>query len=157
MKIHLLEDARATQLLVKTRLEKEGYQVDCVDNGHQGFQLATSHSYDAIISDIQLPHWDGFKFIEPMQVVYPKLPIIIVSGAEKNEQTRKRLANYANITAHLPKPFDFQRLFDLLQAIPAQSHTHLSKKSRIICTIGPVSKNKSIISEMILAGMDVAR
>ena len=157
MKILLLEDAKATQLLVKTRLEREGHQVDCVDNGHQGFQLATSNSYDAIISDIQMPHWDGFKFIEAMQVVCPKIPIIIVSGAEKDEATRKRLGKYTNVTAELPKPFHFNDLFALLHDIPAQSHTHLSKKARIVCTIGPASNTRKIIGKMILAGMDVAR
>ena len=79
MRILVLEDSRPNQMLVKARLEKAGHQVELVANGHQGFVLATSSTYDIVISDIGMPHWDGFKFIEAMQVVCPQLPIVIIS------------------------------------------------------------------------------
>lgn len=157
MRILILEDVKSTQVLVQRRLEKVGHQVDAVDNGHQGFQLATANSYDAIISDIRMPHWDGFKFIEAMQVVCPHLPIIIVSSAEKEQEVVERLALYTNVLALLPKPFNFDSLFSLLANIQVQSHVGIKKKARIVCTIGPASNSASMLGKMIVAGMDVAR
>ncbi len=157
MRILILEDAKSTQLLVKKRLEKEAHQVDAVDNGHQGFQLATANSYDAIISDISMPHWDGFKFIEAMQVVSPQMPIIIVTSSDGDPGVKERLALQGNVMALLPKPFDFKKLFSLLAKIRVQSHVGVNKKARIVCTIGPASSNSKTIGQMIIAGMDVAR
>lgn len=157
MRILVLEDAQSTQVLVTKRLEKEGHDVDAVDNGHQGFQLATANSYDVIISDIRMPHWDGFKFIEAMQVVSPHLPIIIVTSADKDRDVKERLAGYSNVLALLPKPFDFPRLFELLSTIQIKSHPGVNKKARIVCTIGPASNSAKTLGQMIVAGMDVAR
>ncbi len=157
MRILVLEDAKSTQLLVKKRFEKAGHLVDAVDNGHQGFQLATANIYDVIISDIRMPHWDGFKFIEAMQVVCPHLPIIIVSSADKEQGVVERLAKHGNVKALLPKPLDFNYLFKLLADIRIQSHVGVNKKARIVCTIGPASSDTKTIGQMILAGMDVAR
>ena len=157
MRILILEDGKSTQLLVKKRLEKENHTVEAVDNGHQGFQLATTNSYDAIISDIRMPHWDGFKFIEAMQVVCPHLPIIIMTSADKNQQVLAKLKEYANVLAISPKPVDFTLLFKILAKLQVQSHVGINKKARIVCTIGPASSDAKTLGQMIVAGMDVAR
>ena len=157
MRILLLEDSHAIQLLTKARLEKEGHEVDAVDNGQQGFQLATGKSYDVIVSDIQMPHWDGFKFIEAMEVISPQLPIVIVSSSENDPLVTKRLHKMNNVMAVVPKPLDFQLLFNLLGKVQIQGHQGVKKQARIVCTIGPASNNAKILGQMIVAGMNVAR
>ena len=157
MRILLLEDSHAIQLLTKTRLEKEDHEVDAVDNGQQGFQLATGKSYDVIVSDIQMPHWDGFKFIEAMEVISPHLPIIIVSSSESDPNVSERLKKQKNVMAVLPKPLDFNVLFSLLGKVQVQAHQGVNKQARIVCTIGPASNDSRILGQMIVAGMNVAR
>lgn len=157
MRILLLEDSQSIQLLTKTRLEKADHEVDAVDNGQQGFQLATRNSYDLIISDIEMPHWDGFKFIEAMKVISPYLPIIIVSASEYDPLVMERLKKQKNIMAVLPKPLDFTVLFTLLEKVQIQGHQGVNKQARIVCTIGPASSDTKILGQMIVAGMNVAR
>ncbi len=157
MHILLLEDNKSTQTLIQRRLEKEGHTIDVVDNGHQGFLLATSTSYDAIISDIKVPHWDGFKFLEATEVVCPHLPIIIITSSHDDLETQKRLEKFNNVIDTLPKPFDFTYLFETLASLPSQSHNSVNKMARIVATIGPSSSSEEILGKMILAGMDIAR
>ncbi|MFT5728023.1 MAG: pyruvate kinase [Desulforhopalus sp.] len=157
MRILLLEDSHAIQLLTKIRLEKEDHEVDAVDNGQQGFQLATGKSYDVIVSDIQMPHWDGFKFIEAMEVISPHLPIIIVSSSESGPKVSERLKKQKNVMAVLPKPLDFNILFSLLGKVQVQAHQGVNKQARIVCTIGPASNDTKTLGQMIVAGMNVAR
>ncbi len=157
MRILILEDNKSVQMLLQKRLEKEGHEIESVDNGHQGFQLATSNSYDVIISDIKMPHWDGFKFIDAVQVICPHIPIIIITSDYDDSKTIERLNECANVCSIFPKPVDFVVLFDRLVSITPQSHTNVNKKARIVCTVGPACDNPAKLGQMMLAGMDVAR
>ena len=157
MQILLLEDHPVTQKLIQHRLESQGHHVNALDNGHQGFREATANSYDLIISDIEMPHWDGFKFIEAMEVVAPHLPIVIITGSEEEQVVEHKRARYTNIAATLRKPVDFDTLFATLHQIRHKTHLRINKKARIVATIGPSSSSEEVIGKMILAGMDVAR
>ncbi len=157
MRILVLEDSKPTQHLLRSRLEKEGCVVDVADNGHQGFQLATANAYDAILTDLQMPHWDGFRFIEAIGVVNPHLPILVLTSTLDDHETVERLHQYSNVLGVLAKPFDFDDLFKRLAGIPRQTHTSVNKKAKIVCTIGPASNTPEMLGKMILAGMDVAR
>lgn len=157
MRILILEDNPLIKKLLQSRLEAQGHEVEAVDNGHQGFQLATSVGYDVIISDIMMPHWDGFKFIEATEVVCPHLPIIIVTSSYDDNETRKRLNKCTNVIATLPKPIDFENLFEQLITVPKQIHTSVNKRGKIVCTLGPSCDTTATLSKMMLAGMDIAR
>lgn len=157
MRILILEDNPLVKKLLQSRLEGQGHDVEAVENGHQGFQLATSVTFDVIISDIMMPHWDGFKFIEATEVVCPHLPIIIVTSAFDNDEVRTRLSKCTNVIASLPKPIDFPILFEHLSTVSRQTHTTVNKKAKIVCTVGPSSDTESTLSKMMLAGMDIAR
>ena len=157
MDILILEDNKVLQALYRRRLEEQGHQVEIVDNGHQGFLLATAHHYDLIISDVAMPHWDGFKFIEAMQVVCPQVPIIIATASHETIDVRRRLERFPNVMEILTKPIKFDHLFSSLPERNVCTHSNLNKKARIVCTLGPASKDPEIIGRMILAGMDVAR
>ncbi|WP_448871445.1 pyruvate kinase [Desulfobulbus propionicus] len=157
MRILVLEDSKPTQHLLRSRLEKEGCKVDVADNGHQGFQLATANAYDAILTDIQMPHWDGFKFIEAIGVVSPHLPILVITSSMDDREVLDRLHNHDNVLGVLAKPFDFEALFKQLAGVPRQTHARFNKKAKIVCTIGPASNAPEMLGRMILAGMDVAR
>ncbi|MBC8317722.1 MAG: pyruvate kinase [Desulfobulbaceae bacterium] len=157
MRVLVVEDSEPTRLLVVSRLAKEGHDVDFAENGRQGFLKATSNQYDVLISDIFMPEWDGFKFISAMKVVSPHLPIIVVSSSYAEKELRDRLHEFENIVEILPKPIDFNILFNILKTIKVQTHNAIRKMARIVCTIGPASDSPEMLGRMIVAGMDVAR
>ena len=44
-------------------LRVDGYEVDTVDNGQDGFDYAASDIYDVVILDVMLPKMDGFQVV----------------------------------------------------------------------------------------------
>src|SRR5262249_36863784 len=59
MKLLVVEDDRETALYLVKGLAESGYTVDRAGDGREGFFLATSGSYDAIVLDRMLPSMDG--------------------------------------------------------------------------------------------------
>jgi pyruvate kinase len=157
MRILVLDDSAVSRKLLERRLSQQGYSTESADNGRQGFLLATSRQYDAIISDLNMPGWDGFKFIEAMKVVCPRIPIIVISGSFDDHEVRERLLAFEMVIGVLGKPFDFDKINALLSGLKSQTQNSVRKMARIVATIGPASRDEETLGQMILAGMDVAR
>ncbi|MCB2181019.1 MAG: pyruvate kinase [Desulfobulbaceae bacterium] len=157
MEILLLDDSPVISTLLQAQLKKMGHRVDAVENGQQGFHKATSRHYDLVLTDIVMPQWDGFKFIEAMKVVCPQCPIIVMSGSLEETDISSRLSMFSNVIGFLPKPIHPSRLKELIERVKRSVNINLKKMARIICTVGPASESPEILGQMILAGMDIAR
>ena len=157
MRILVLEDSASSRKLLEARLVRVGHMVDLADNGRQGFLLATSNQYDVIITDLNMPGWDGFKFIEAMRVVCPRIPILVISASFDELEIRERLMACEMVVGVFGKPLDFESILAVLANLKEQSGIALRKMARIVATIGPASNDRETLGKMILAGMDVAR
>jgi len=157
MRILILDDSEVSRKLLETRLSQQGHSTESADNGRQGFLLATSRQYDVIISDLHMPGWDGFQFIEAMKVVCPRIPIIVISGSYADLEIRERLLTFDMVIGVFGKPFDFNEIAELLSGLKSQSNSSVRKMARIVATIGPASSDEATLGKMVLAGMDVAR
>ncbi len=157
MHILLLEDAPVISAMLAAQLTRMGHTVDTVDNGQQGFYRATSRHYDLVISDIVMPKWDGYKFLEAMLVVEPLCPVIAISSSVEEQTVRRQLAAFANVIGFLPKPVKVARLAELLERVTIHHREKVRKLTRIVCTVGPASASTDTLGRMVLAGMDIAR
>lgn len=61
MKILVVEDDKKLGGFVRKGLEARGFVVDFTDNGDDGYSLATTRPYDALVLDIMLPGRDGLS------------------------------------------------------------------------------------------------
>jgi two-component system, OmpR family, response regulator MtrA len=59
-RILLVEDDRSVREAATLVLERAGFAVDAVDDGHSGIENARQHPYDAVVLDLMLPEVDGF-------------------------------------------------------------------------------------------------
>jgi two-component system sensor histidine kinase and response regulator WspE len=68
-------------------LENRGYKVDTAVNGMEGWNAIRTHSYDLVISDIDMPRMNGIELVKQMKS-HPRLydiPVIIVSYRDREE------------------------------------------------------------------------
>lgn len=93
-KILILDDSVTTRTMIKNILSNIGYIVDVVSEAEEALiKLKTNH-YDLIITDLTMPHIDGYQFVEMLKTdeMYADIPVIVMSSISKNLAMEKLTA-----------------------------------------------------------------
>lgn len=90
-KILLVEDDRAIQVLIKTILEKAGYQVYAAFDAMQGLMAARQQAPDLIILDMMMPAGGGASVFERVRNLASTsaTPILIYSALDAADIAKK--------------------------------------------------------------------
>lgn len=96
--------------LVASLLADEGFVVDRAFDGEEAWQLASHHQPDLVISDISMPRLSGFDLLRRLRAErsLSLIPVILMSAV-----AREVLVGDATFLA---KPFDIDRMLDLVEA-----------------------------------------
>tara|TARA_R110001583_G_scaffold25521_9_gene92243 strand:- start:10728 stop:11090 length:363 start_codon:yes stop_codon:yes gene_type:complete len=102
--IVLAEDNSTLSLLLKFRLEKEGYKFFPAEDGKKAIELIEEHKPDLILTDIMMPFISGLEVISHVRNnLNMKIPIIVFSSAGQEEIVLKAFNLGAN--DFMSKPF----------------------------------------------------
>ena len=85
--LHLEDDARDAEL-IRLRLESAGLacNITCV-NSRKSFESALAgETFDLVLSDYNVPGYDGLSALRHTRQVRPDLPVIIISGGLSEEE-----------------------------------------------------------------------
>lgn len=116
-KILYIEDTENNQILIRRRLEQNGYEVITADNAEIGLSLAASHLPDLILMDMSLPGLDGWEATRRLKQnpCTKSIPVIALT-AHVMQGDRER-ALEAGCDDYDTKPFHFVRLFAKMEAL----------------------------------------
>ncbi|MGO4905236.1 response regulator transcription factor [Flavobacterium sp. W20_MBD1_R3] len=85
-KIVLAEDNSVFLLLLKFRLEKEGYIILTAIDGKKAIELIEEHNPELILTDIMMPFISGLEVISHVRnKLHMQTPIIVFSSAGQEE------------------------------------------------------------------------
>ena len=115
MRILVVEDEHKIASSIKRGLEQEGYAVDVAYDGEQGYDLASSESYDAIVLDLMLPKIDGLTICSKLREEEKHTPILILTAKGFLSDRVNGLNTGAD--DYLVKPFAFEELLARLRAL----------------------------------------
>jgi len=89
-------------------LTKNGYNVEVVRNANETLERLHKgdKKFDLLITDMNMPEWDGACSVIGAGVIDKDLKIIIVSGYLHNPDYEFVMNVASNISAVIPKPFD---------------------------------------------------
>lgn len=103
-KIVLAEDNSVLSLLLKYRLEKEGYKLLIAVDGKQAIELIEEHNPELILTDIMMPFVSGLEVISYVRnKLNSQTPVIVFSSAGQEEIVLK--AFDLGATDFMSKPF----------------------------------------------------
>lgn len=115
MKVLVIEDEKKIAAFIRKGLEAQGFVVDIAHHGDEGFELATSRPYDALVLDIMLPGRDGLSILRQLRERKIAVPVILLTArSELNERVEG-----LNLGAddYLTKPFHIEELIARLHAV----------------------------------------
>ena len=85
-------------------------------SGRKAWQLIQGERFSALITDLHMPHMDGFELIERVRAArLAYLPIIVVSG-DSDPETPERVRRLA-ADAYFAKPYSPAAVRDMLERL----------------------------------------
>ncbi len=109
--ILIVEDSSTMRSLIASTLEDVGdYEITEAASGFEALKILPGHSFDIIITDINMPDINGLELINFVKKhpSYQETPLIIVTTEKSKEDRKKGMALGAN--AYITKPFDPEEL-----------------------------------------------
>jgi DNA-binding NtrC family response regulator len=111
----LIEDEPSIMALVSATLERNGYEVECIESGAEALRLLEKGQYLGVVSDMRTPGGvDGAQVHCWISAHRPDLidRVVIITGDYANEETVTTLRKIGAL--YLEKPF---RVQDLINAV----------------------------------------
>ncbi len=79
-KVLIVDDDVTFCLMLKTFLQKRGYEVEEAFSYSEGSKKLTAFSPDIILSDLRLPDKDGIALLEMVMREKPQTPVVLMTG-----------------------------------------------------------------------------
>jgi PAS domain S-box-containing protein len=108
----VVDDEPDARTLVSRIVEERGARAVTAQSGEEAFRLLNTEPIDILVTDIGMPDYDGYKFIQQIRVSEPKrvrnIPAIALTAyARAEDRQRALLAGYQ---MHLAKPVEPREL-----------------------------------------------
>ncbi len=111
-KILVVDDELNMQLVLKTLLKKEGYDVATASDGIEALKVLKSGSVEVVVTDLKMPKLDGVGLLERVIRDYPSTPVIIITAhgtiATAVDALKKGAFDY------ITKPFERDELKNII-------------------------------------------
>jgi two-component system chemotaxis response regulator CheY len=116
-KILTVDDSASIRQMVGFTLKSAGYELGEAVDGNSGLRLAQSARFDLVLTDQNMPGMDGLSMIRALRKMpgYGSTPILMLT-TESSDQMKAQ-GRAAGATGWLVKPFDPQKLLDVVKRL----------------------------------------
>lgn len=122
------------------KIEKLDLPIHCAfeaGNGKEALTYLETNPVDFVITDMDMPEFDGVQFLDYLKKQFPEMPIIVISGHQNFSYLQKAIQ--ANAINYILKPFsreDIQKsLLDVIAILDNKKSQKSNENEVIISTI----------------------
>ncbi len=120
LRVLVVEDDPLVRHTLLRNLDRDAYDVLAVGDGVEALALLrASGNFQCVISDVAMPNLDGEQLARALEVEFPELPVVLMSGNREPVVTPQTGAP----RAFLRKPFDGSELELTLRRLTAPAAT----------------------------------
>lgn len=114
-RVLVADDSETILLLMQTRLELAGHEVETAADGQEVTELVRENEPDLLLLDAMMPRKSGIDALRELRAAGVAVPALIVSAhqdaSDANAPTDLEVSGYIN------KPIDFDRLLEEIAAL----------------------------------------
>lgn len=116
-KILVVDDSQSIRQVVAFTLSNAGYHIDQAADGQQALNKARAGGYQLIFTDQNMPVMDGLTMIRSLRALpaYKSVPILMLTTEAGDDM--KAQGRAAGATGWLVKPFDPQKLLEVVKRV----------------------------------------
>ncbi|MGL6046798.1 MAG: response regulator [Vogesella sp.] len=116
-RILTVDDSASIRQMVAFTLKSAGYEVVEASDGNAGLSKAQAGQVDLVLTDQNMPGMDGLTLIRSLRRLpnYASVPILMLT-TESSDQMKAQ-GRAAGATGWLVKPFDPQKLVDVVRRL----------------------------------------
>src|ERR1700728_4880634 len=114
VRILIVDDDEELSSLLTELLIREGFRVECQNDGRRGLAAALNGGFDLLVLDVMLPGMDGFEILRRIRRE-TRLPVLMLTARGEDEDRIIGLELGAD--DYLPKPFNTRELVARIRAI----------------------------------------
>jgi len=116
-RILVVDDDESIRELLRMHLTSAGYEVLVAPDAIAAGYVVLKAPPDLIITDVNMPHMDGFEFVSALKndTTLPRIPVIFLTSIEDGDSRGRELGAVGYVT----KPVRADRLLSLVaQHVP---------------------------------------
>lgn len=120
IRVLIADDSETILLLMRTRLEMEGYEVVTAIDGEEVLEVMRRDSErapDILLLDAMMPRKSGIEALRELRADGVETPVLIVSAHQ--DEMDAGAASDAEVSGYVTKPIDFDRLFQSIAELTA--------------------------------------
>jgi len=116
-KILTVDDSKTMRDMVSFTLKGAGYEVTEVEDGKAACNFLKTNKVDAVITDLNMPNMNGFELIRWIrsQLNYKFIPILMLTT--EGDDSKKQEGKSAGATGWIVKPFNPQKLIEVVKKV----------------------------------------
>jgi DNA-binding response OmpR family regulator len=115
MRLLLVEDDPLLGDGIATGLRQDGYALDWVRNGEQGWQALVTQEFDLAILDLGLPGMDGLDLLRKLRERKQGIPVLVLTARDSVADRVRGLDTGCD--DYMVKPFDLDELSARVRAL----------------------------------------
>lgn len=149
---HILvaEDNPINQQVAQELLERVSVVVDIVENGQEALDLLAQNTYQAFLTDLQMPVMDGLECAKTIRndSAYDDLPIVAMTAHALQEEREECLS--LGVNDYITKPIDVRILYTTLcRLIQVQSGEKIVAKQSLVQADQKREANNRLMEKML--------
>lgn len=119
-RVLIADDSETILLLLRTRLEMEGYEVITATDGVEVIEVMSQEAGkgpDILLLDAMMPRKSGIDALRELRAGGLETPVLIVSAHQ--DEMDAGAPNDVEVSGYITKPIDFEQLFSRIAELTA--------------------------------------
>jgi diguanylate cyclase (GGDEF)-like protein len=106
LKVLIVDDEETVGNLLVSLLSNRGYECQTAKDGIEALEKIKNNSFDSAVIDVVMPIMDGITLTKELLKLYPKFPIMIMTGHADEHSAESAIA--AGAREFMKKPFSIE-------------------------------------------------